>query len=41
MGIIRFQWPIERVHAIEIKIRASPTRLVRAVIIPAPKDFAF
>lgn len=38
---IMFQYPKLTAQAIEIKINASPIRLVRAVIIPAPKDLAF
>lgn len=30
-----------RAQAIEIRIKTSPIRLVRAVIIPAAKDFGF
>jgi hypothetical protein len=33
-GNKKFQYPRFRPHAIEIKIRTSPMRLVRAVIIP-------
>ena len=39
--VIRFQWPIFRNQAMEIKRRTSPIRLVRAVIIPAPSDLLF
>ena len=31
----------DRHRAIALKIKASPRRLVIAVIIPAPKDFGF
>ena len=33
-----FQCPIFKVKAIEIKIKTSPIRLVKAVIMPAPRD---
>lgn len=35
------QWPWSSVSPIATSRRASPTRLDRAVIIPAPNDFAF
>ena len=35
----KFHVPSERVRAIRIKIATSPTRLVRAVTIPALYDF--
>lgn len=40
-GNKKFQNPRLMPHAIEIKISTSPTRLVRAVIIPAARDFGF
>ena len=45
-GVIMFiliinQCPWFSVQAIEIRIITSPMRLVRAVIIPAAKDFGF
>lgn len=38
---IIFQKPKFTAHAMEIRISASPIRLVNAVIIPAPREFAF
>jgi hypothetical protein len=43
LGVIHmcmiFQWPWSKLKAIEMRIITSPMRLVRAVIIPAPRDF--
>ena len=36
-----FQWPWAPISAILIKIKASPIRLVKTVIIPALKDLGF
>ena len=41
LGIINVQYPRFKAQAIEIKIKASPIRFVKAVIIPAPKDLSF
>lgn len=38
---VTIQWPWFKDHPILSKRRASPMRLVRAVIIPAPSDFGF
>jgi hypothetical protein len=35
------QWPWFRVIAIAIRIITSPIRFIRAVTIPAPRDFGF
>lgn len=35
------QWPWLSISPIVKRIRASPTRFMRAVIIPAAKDFGF
>lgn len=35
------QCPKLRIKAIDIIIITSPTRFIKAVIIPAPRDFAF
>lgn len=35
------QWPWLSIQAIERRMRASPIRFVRAVIIPAASDFGF
>lgn len=39
--VVIFQWPWLRDHAMAKRIITSPMRLVRAVIIPAAKDFGF
>ena len=35
------QWPWLSIQAMERRMRASPIRLVSAVIIPAARDFGF
>ena len=40
-GNRRVHWPKFKAQPILIKIRASPIRFVRAVIIPAARDFGF
>lgn len=39
--LVIIQWLLFKDHPIEIRIKASPIRLVRAVIIPALSDFGF
>lgn len=38
---MRFQWDRFKAIPIDKRISTSPTRLVSAVIIPAPNDFGF
>lgn len=35
---IIFHWPLVSIHPIETRIKTSPIRFVKAVIIPAPRD---
>lgn len=39
--VVILQCPKLRIKAIDIMIITSPTRFIRAVIIPAPRDFGF
>lgn len=39
--LIISQWPCVSIRPIDRRINTSPTRLVRAVIIPAASDFGF